>query len=220
MALKELTKSDYEIKDGEPNIFGWHVLDQNGQKLGEVEELLFDPEACKVRYLIVGLHADEDNLSDKFIAIPIGVAQLHTDDDAVLLPVASAVELNQLPAYKNPQLLPEDEVRIRQVFGGSTAPYEHPQFYTHEHFNESRFYTRNQPDNNTIIPAEAMDRNERVDRVMDRIRHQYDEPSASTFPQGKVVGEYLSEASLERESSQPIEEIGNEDAGKERTNNE
>ncbi len=41
--LEELSGSDYEIVDGEPDINGWDVIDHNGQKIGEVDELLFDP---------------------------------------------------------------------------------------------------------------------------------------------------------------------------------
>jgi len=211
MALEELNHSDYEIKDGEPDITGWNVLNQNGEKLGEVENLLFDPEARKVRYLIVGLQANgAEVLEDKYIAVPIGIAQLHSEEDDVVLPIVSGEELNNLPAYQNGQFGPEDEVQIRQVFGGgSTAPYEHPQFYTHEHFNEDRFYNRGpQPDNNTIIPAEEMDRTEKVDRIMERIRQTDEEPKSSEFPDGRIVGEY---ESLEHENSQPVEETKNND---------
>jgi ferritin-like metal-binding protein YciE/sporulation protein YlmC with PRC-barrel domain len=214
MALEALNHSDYEIKDGEPDITGWNVLNQTGEKLGEVEDLLFDTEARKVRYLIVGLQANgAEVLEDKYIAVPIGIAQLHSEEDDVILPVVSGAELNNLPAYQNGQLGPEDEVQIRQVFGGgSTAPYEHPQFYTHEHFNEDHFYNRGpQPDNNTIIPAEDMDRAERTSRIMERIRQTDEEPKTSEFPEGKVVGEYQTTESLERENSQPVEETGNND---------
>jgi ferritin-like metal-binding protein YciE/sporulation protein YlmC with PRC-barrel domain len=219
MALEELNNSNYEIMDGEPDITGWNVLNQNGEKLGEVEDLLFDPEARKVRYLIVELQANgNDILDDKYIAVPIGVATLHTEDDDVILPVDSALELANLPSYQSSRLDPEEEVQIRQVFGGSTAPYEHPQFYAHEHFNEDHFYHRgSQPDNNTIIPAEEMERTEKVDRIMDRIHQRDDEPRSTEFPQGKIVGEYMPEPgsvtteSLERENSQPVEETGNND---------
>jgi ferritin-like metal-binding protein YciE/sporulation protein YlmC with PRC-barrel domain len=214
MALEALNHSDYEIKDGEPDITGWNVLNQTGEKLGEVEDLLFDPEARKVRYLIVGLQANgAEVLEDKYIAVPIGIAQLHSEEDDVILPVVSGAELSNLPAYYNGQLKPEDEVQIRQVFGGgSHAPYEHPQFYTHEHFDEDHFYNRGpQPDNNTIIPAEDMDRAERTSRIMERIRQTDEEPKTSEFPEGKLVGEYQTTESLERENSQPVEETGNND---------
>lgn len=220
MALEELNHSDYEIKDGEPDITGWNVLNQAGEKLGEVEDLLFDPEARKVRYLIVELQANGvEVLEDKYIAVPIGIAQLHSEEDDVILPVVSAAELNNLPAYESGQFKPGDEVQIRQVFGGgSTAPYEHPQFYTHEHFNEDRFYNRNQPDNNTIIPAEDMDRADRTSRIMERINQSDEEPKSMEFPQGKLVGEFeatgtesTTTESLERENNQPVEETGNND---------
>jgi ferritin-like metal-binding protein YciE len=184
------------------------------------------PQARKVRYLIVQLQANGDDIpDDKYILVPVGVAQLHSGEDEVLLPGRSAAELYHLPAYESGGLKPEDEVQIRQVFeGGSTAPYEHPQFYTHEHFNEDKFYSRgNMPDNNTIIPAEDMDRAEKVSRIMERINQSDEEPKSTEFPEGRIVGEFQTEPagientqpesvtteSLERENSQPVEETGN-----------
>jgi hypothetical protein len=121
--LEQLSKSDYEIMDGEPDITGWNVLSQSGDKLGEVEDLLFDPQARKVRYLIVQLQANGDDIpDDKYILVPIGVAQLHSEEDEVLLPGRSAAELYHLPAYESGTQKPEDEVQIRQVFEGAVRP--------------------------------------------------------------------------------------------------
>ena len=78
--LEELGDSDYEIVDGEPNIKGWDVKNEQGQKIGEVNELLFDTQARKVRYLIVDLDDNELNLDDKKVLIPIGVAELYDSD--------------------------------------------------------------------------------------------------------------------------------------------
>lgn len=204
--LEELGGSDYEIRDGEPDITGWSVFNHEGNKIGEVQDMLFDPEAGKVRYIVLELQANGQDVldDDRNVLIPIGVAKLYTDEEQVTIPLASAEPLTGLPTYEAGHLTPETEMQIRQVFeGGSTAPYEHPQFYTHTHFNEDNFYNREPlPDNTTIIPAQAMD----------------EEPKSTAFPQGRIVGEFESIAgenvtteSLERENSQPVEETGNND---------
>jgi hypothetical protein len=77
--LDELSSSDYQIVDGQPDIVGWDVKTESGQKIGEINELLFDPEARKVRYLVVGLEERETDV--KFgatILVPIGVAKLYS----------------------------------------------------------------------------------------------------------------------------------------------
>lgn len=227
-ALEELSNSDYEIKAGEPDITGWSVLGRTGEKVGEVSDLLFDAQAQKVRYLIVELQASEEHEvsdEDKRILVPIGVAELSKDEETLTVSVASAEELAGLPAYETGELKPEDEVQIREVFGGSAAPYEHPQFYAREHFNDDKFYKRSSlPDNGTIIAAEDMEndgsaaRAERANEIADRLNQSDEEPKSTEFPQGKIVGEYeapgeenVTAEALERENNQPVEETGNND---------
>lgn len=86
--LVELNGSDFEIRDGEPNIEGWDVKNEHGQKIGEVDDMLFDTSSLKVRYLIVDLDGNDLNVDDKKVLIPIGVAELYgaengTDVDEV-----------------------------------------------------------------------------------------------------------------------------------------
>ncbi|MES2808802.1 MAG: PRC-barrel domain-containing protein [Bacteroidota bacterium] len=79
--LDELTGSDYEIVEGQPDIRGWDVKTEQGRKIGEIEELLFDPEARKVRYLVVDLQGRESDIRNGSTAlIPIGVATLYSRD--------------------------------------------------------------------------------------------------------------------------------------------
>lgn len=225
--LEELSNSDYEIRDGEPDITGWDVLSKSGEKIGVVEDLLFDAQAQKVRYLIIQLQASGEEIADdnRRVLAPVGLAELRTEQEEVALPIGSAEEMAGLPAYERGSLRPEDEVQIRAIFGGSTAPYEHPQFYAHEHFNDDKFYNREvSTDNTTIIPAENMDdeisaaRAERASLIVDRLNQSDEEPKSTEFPQGKVVGEFesiapdhLTTESLERENNQPVEETGNND---------
>jgi len=193
--LEELSDSDWEIKDGEPDITGWSVFNAEGNKIGEVADLLFDPQARKVRYIILELQANGlDVFEDRTVLIPIGVAQLLTHDDDVLLPLANARQLTELPVYEPGNLTPETETRIRQVFeGGSTAPYEHPQFYAHQHFDEDKFYARGlvieevtmadledaETDVTEEDPEDAAARALKVSRIVERINHKDDQKQGS-----------------------------------------
>ena len=148
--LQELTGSDFQIVDEEPNIIGWEVKNESGTYIGKVEELLFDPQTYAVRYIIVDLKDNGMNLEDKKVMIPLGIAHLHTSDDEVVLPGLHIDQFNALPAYKKDQLGPELEVQIRSVIGSPAAlriedsitEFDQNSFYTHQHFDRDRFYQR------------------------------------------------------------------------------
>lgn len=148
--LQELTGSDFQIVDEEPNIIGWEVKNESGAYIGEVEELLFDPQTYAVRYLVVNLEDNGMNLGDKKVLIPLGIAHLHTSDDEVVLPGLHVDQFNALPAYDKDQLGPELEVQIRSIIGSPAAlriedtitEFDQNAFYSHHHFDKGRFYQR------------------------------------------------------------------------------
>jgi PRC-barrel domain len=49
---------NYRISEGDPDVRGWEVLGADGRKIGEVDDLLVDTEALRVRYLNVNLDSD------------------------------------------------------------------------------------------------------------------------------------------------------------------
>jgi len=207
--LVELGGSDFEIADGEPNIKGWDVKNQQGLKIGEVDELLFDPKSLKVRYLVVDLDDNELEFEeDKKVLIPIGVAELHgdharvddtttesnnasgiydddfvrldegdnddgnrsydsdDDDDKVVIVPVTASQLMALPGYVKGELSPDNEQSIRSVFEGGGVPggsaavslYNKDDFYSHDHFNEDKFYKsrQNRPENKLPVIEENL----------------------------------------------------------------
>jgi stress response protein YsnF len=162
--LKELGESDYQIVDGESNIKGWNVRDVSGKQIGKVNELIFDVNTNKVLYLVVDLDENEFDLDDdKKVLVPIDLAELHEEDNDVILPGVTAVQLNALPAYEKHNLTPETESAVRNVFAGdaigaaTTALTENlPQqdFHQHKNFNETKFYGKRQQNTaeKTTIP--------------------------------------------------------------------
>ena len=119
--LEELSGSDFQLVADEPNIIGWEVKNESGTYVGEVVELLFDPESLAVRYLVVDLENNGMNLEDKKVLIPLGIAHLHTSDDEVVLPGLHIDQYNALPPYNKDELGPELEVQIRSVIGSPAA---------------------------------------------------------------------------------------------------
>ena len=115
--LQELDRSDYEIVKGEPDIRGWDVKYITGQKLGVVEELVFDIQEKKVRYLVVDLEENELKLLPRRILIPIGLAELDRKDDDVLIPNIAIEQLSRLPEYDRNNLTVDAERRISSTLG-------------------------------------------------------------------------------------------------------
>src|SRR5919202_5723826 len=76
---------DLKVAEGNPDVRGWDVLASDGTEVGEVEDLLVDPAAMKVRYLIVELDKEVAGTDDRRVLVPVGAARLDDDDDKVLL---------------------------------------------------------------------------------------------------------------------------------------
>lgn len=155
--LVELGGSKYEIVDGASNVKGWAVNNDQGLYIGEVDELLFDPETLQVRYLVVDLAHDVSGDADKQVLVPIGIADLKADSEIVVLPGVSSAQLSRLPGYEPGQVTLNTEREIRNIF--EAAPISNPSastaaapsdrvdertdrqtFYTHQHFDEDKFY--------------------------------------------------------------------------------
>lgn len=56
--LVHLEGSGYKVAEGDPDVRGWAVIGQDGRRIGEVDDLLVDTHAMKVRYLEVRLDRD------------------------------------------------------------------------------------------------------------------------------------------------------------------
>ncbi|HKG67740.1 MAG TPA: PRC and DUF2382 domain-containing protein [Segetibacter sp.] len=151
--LQELGGSDFEIADGQHDIRGWDVKDANGKKIGEVDELIFDIQTRKVRYIVLDMDDNDFDLDDREVLVPIGIAQLHDKGDDVILPGVTAEHLRLLPEYEEGNISADVENKIRNAFAGvggaaltgaaltsGTANAGDDDFYNHNHFNEDNLY--------------------------------------------------------------------------------
>ena len=149
--LQELRGSDFEIADHQPDITGWEIFDSAGDYIGDVEDLIFDIESRKVRYLITDLDGYELE-EKKYVLIPIGLVTLHDTDDEVLLTEAIAAHLPSLPAYVQGEITPGQELQIREILVGTAEHVvavmnelqEEDDFYNHRHFIDRGYIRRPQ----------------------------------------------------------------------------
>lgn len=145
--LKELHSSGFEIRDGEPDIRGWKVKNNQNKDLGKINELLFDTESLRVRYLILDLDGKPLNLVSRDVIIPIGLAVIDKPNKTVLLSDVTVGHLASLPDYKKGNLTIATEREVRNVFAPAEGvEYEDPDyfdpkdFYNHKYYDEKRIY--------------------------------------------------------------------------------
>ena len=154
---------DFKVAEGDPDVRGWEVLSADGRKLGEVDELLIDTGAMKVRYLDVDV--DDTMLAggeDRHVLIPIGYARLDRDDDRIIVDNLQSEQLRTLPSYGHQPLTRDFETSVRDSWSGlgtgaaaagtaglagttgltgSTGTTRtDDDFYGHEGFDDNRFY--------------------------------------------------------------------------------
>jgi sporulation protein YlmC with PRC-barrel domain len=158
--LEELSESDFEIVDGQPDIQGWDVRDSDNNKIGEVDELLFNPQSRKVRYVILHMENNDIDLEDGRVLVPIGVAELHEDEDNVIIPDITKAQILALPLYERGRVIDADtEAQIRNVFVSPEANVMlGTDFYDHDHFSETKFYgKRRQPGADNTVSKSYLD---------------------------------------------------------------
>lgn len=177
--LKELHSSGFEIRDGEPDIRGWKVKNNKSEVIGKVDELLFDIDSLRVRYLILDLDGKPLNLISRHLIIPIGLVQLDKPDKLILLPEVTTGHLATLPEYKKGNVTIETERQVRNVFSPSEGVdfddpdyYDPKDFYNHKYFDEERMYQQQiPPADNTRISTTTS----RIVRLDDKNENEINE---------------------------------------------
>ncbi|HEV3052599.1 MAG TPA: PRC-barrel domain-containing protein [Longimicrobium sp.] len=111
---------DFKVADGEPDVRGWEVLASDGRKVGEVDELLVDTAAMKVRYLDVDVETAGGG-HDRHVLIPIGYARVDDARDCVMLDSVASSELGGIPSYDQGPLTRDFESSLRQTFSARRA---------------------------------------------------------------------------------------------------
>ncbi|QHT71214.1 DUF2382 domain-containing protein [Rhodocytophaga rosea] len=139
--MKEV-EDDYKVSDEDPDVRGWDVIGRDGEKLGEVEELIVDTSAMKVRYLDVEIDddltvADED---DRHVLIPIGAVNLDHENKFVIAPNLTDQSITSIPAYHGEEISRDFEHKLISAFSPTYQPgsLSDERFYEGEHFNTNR----------------------------------------------------------------------------------
>lgn len=156
---------DFKVADGDPDVRGWEVVGSDGRKIGEVDQLLVDTAAMKVRYLDVDVDNDlvagATDASDRHVLIPIGYARLDEGSDRVIVDQLASSDVVGLPEYTHGPITRDFESSVRSRFDsgytgaaatGTTAgaaglastgaadTTRDNDFYSHDLYDDNRFY--------------------------------------------------------------------------------
>ncbi|WP_266205921.1 PRC-barrel domain-containing protein [Pontibacter kalidii] len=161
---------DYKVAKDNPDVLGWRVVGADGESLGMVRDLIFDPAAMKVRYLAVLADRRFFNTGDdQRLLVPIGVAALDKKGKKVFVSAIDSNTVSNYPVYQGGPISEDYEYAVRDTLQrnqratmpGTTAEHReefdealHEQktrsgnipsdFYNDASFDEDRFYTSDQ----------------------------------------------------------------------------
>lgn len=137
---------DFKVADGDPDVRGWNVMGADGRKIGEVDNLLIDTAAMKVRYLDVDLDDELIEASaDRHVLIPIGYARLDEDDNQVFVQEMKSADVMGLPEYTHGPVTTDFETDLRRRFDtGFQATTVEKDFYEHDLYDDNKFYNRDE----------------------------------------------------------------------------
>lgn len=130
---------EYEVADRDPDIRGWKLFDATGESVGTIHDLVIDMEQKVARYLDVQLDREAASGSqERHVLVPIGLARLSDDVEAVTLTTLDRSHLAALPAFDHSVITRDKECELQGAVRGDTRPtpdtgaafYESPEFTT------------------------------------------------------------------------------------------
>jgi len=130
-------KKDYEVADDHEDVMDWDVVGRDGTKIGEVEDMIVDMQAMKVRYLEVELDDDLPGVQDdQRVLIPVGIADLDYSNKNVMVSSLDSSMATSYPAYRGEPITREYENSLMSSFspGYQAGVAQDTSFYDHEHF--------------------------------------------------------------------------------------
>ncbi|HUH13821.1 MAG TPA: PRC-barrel domain-containing protein, partial [Longimicrobiales bacterium] len=116
---------DYRVSSDDPR--GWDVVTAEGEKVGDVKEMLVDTATMRARYLVCDL--DEKRLElerlDRHVLMPVARVQLNPDKKRVLANALFKGDLATYPVYAGLPLTGQQADAIERAFP-TPPPQESP----------------------------------------------------------------------------------------------
>jgi len=83
--LRRLSDADLAVAEDEPDVRGWTLVSLDNRELGEVEDLIVDTNAMKVRYLEIDPDEESQTSDNEAVYVPIERVDLDRDGKRIVL---------------------------------------------------------------------------------------------------------------------------------------
>jgi len=83
--LRRLSDANLDVAENEPDVRGWDVISSDGDELGEVDDLIVDTAAMKVRYLEIDADDVSDTGSDHGLFVPMESVDIDQERKRVMV---------------------------------------------------------------------------------------------------------------------------------------
>jgi photosynthetic reaction center H subunit len=142
--LSEL--DDYEVADDDPDVRGWDVVTSDNKTIGEVEDLIVDMSAMRVRYLQVRVKDEISGVDDHRMLLPIGTASIDEKKDVVRAGNVETVTLLKYPKLEEGNITRDYENTLRRSYNPDFETKDSDKesdkdYYNNEFYDEERFYS-------------------------------------------------------------------------------
>lgn len=137
-------RDDCKLADEAPDVRGWNVFSTDGENVGTVRDIIVDPNALRIRYLLVEVTYDETS-KEAFILIPIGLAEVDETWDRILLLGIKAWLIPHLPVFRGNKIKRDYEWALRRTLMQEDDEAEADTtdaFYDFPHFDDTKFMQR------------------------------------------------------------------------------
>ncbi|HYW07531.1 MAG TPA: PRC-barrel domain-containing protein [Longimicrobium sp.] len=119
---------DFKLASGAPDLRAWTVFAGDNERVGEIREMLVDPDAMKVRFVSVDLADDLFNLhEDRHVLVPMEVIELRERGKDAWVQGTTAKQISVLPAYTGGAVEPWMERAVLHAFGLAAPDYDEVQ---------------------------------------------------------------------------------------------
>ena len=116
---------DFKLAGGAPDLRSWTVFAADNERVGDIREMLVDPDAMKVRFVSVDLADDLFNLrEDRHVLVPMEVIELRERGQDAWVQGSTARQIAALPAYTGGAVEPWMERAVLHAFGLAAPDYD------------------------------------------------------------------------------------------------
>ena len=105
---------EYRVSAGDTDPRGWRVIDANEVLIGEVDDLIIDPQGLTARYMV----CSSQRGAERAVLIPVGFARLDAEQSIVHLDFVTQADVEKLPTFNGLPLSEEFEASQQKALTG------------------------------------------------------------------------------------------------------